>query len=604
MTLADKLLTDLEMQVIDFPPMILARAMHTFCDGFPYDSDTWFATRLCFNAGVFAKLPAAFITTREEYYREFLKWDNDPVAYGKEPSVPLYELLPMGEVIESVHLHFLNNPYPHHLPQLKAQLKKNDAMVHGLSAYQRLKTKVPSPSEMELEPYEYVEKFLHHTPFYQFFCTKVPFRIPRARFQEHGFLFAKSGHGKTQALRSLVAQFLQEPDPPALFLIDSLGALIEGIEDLEVFNTTLRDRLVILDPSRPEYMPRLDFFGLQSDDMIFYLFKALAQDLTQRQATMISYLMEYMRLLPDPSILQLAELCESKKPLHNEVMAKLSPFALSFFQNQFFGKGDAFIQQTKSQIAQRIYTLGRLPKFIELFSAKSDLFDPFECMQSKKIVLINTDARSPRQGGLGEASAIFGRYILAQCLEAARQRPKNQRHLALIVCDEAKAYLDDQSALILSDARQYGMGMLLASQQPHQLPEGVRREVNTNTSVRFMGNIEYSIASQYARDMLCEPEFIIGMQKVDYSHADWAVHISGMTRGMKVRMPYGAIERMPKLSHDNLRRTPRTHEAPEKGASHGPLKSPAEADTTIIPLPDRSHETPDDDLAHIRPVPD
>ena len=85
--------------------------------------------------------------------------------------------------------------------------------------------------------------------------------------------------------------------------------------------------------------------------------------------------------------------------------------------------------------------------------------------------------------------------------DAARRRPRNQRHLALIVCDEAKAYLDEQSALILSDARQYGMGMLLASQQPHKLPEGVRREVNTNTSIRFMGSIEYSIAAQYARDI-------------------------------------------------------------------------------------------------------
>src|SRR5262249_8497513 len=149
--------------------------------------------------------------------------------------------------------------------------------------------------------------------------------------------------------------------------------------------------------------------------------------------------------------------------------------------------------------------------------------------------LINTDARSSKNGGLGAASPIFGRYILAQCLEAARERPKDTRPLALIICDEAKAYLDDQSALILSDARQYGMGMLLASQQPHQLPEGVRREVNTNTSIRFMGEIEYSIASQYARDMRTTPDFILGMKKYDRSHAEWAVHISGMERAMKAR---------------------------------------------------------------------
>lgn len=269
------------------------------------------------------------------------------------------------------------------------------------------------------------------------------------------------------------------------------------------------------------------------------------------------------------------------------------------------------MQQTKSQLAQRLYTLGRLPKFIEIFSATDDLFDPYACMQSKKIVLINTDARSPKQGGLGEASAIFGRYILAQCLEAARQRPRNQRHLALIICDEAKAYLDEQSALILSDARQYGMGMLLASQQPHQLPEGVRREVNTNTSIRFMGSIEYSIAAQYARDMFCEPEFIIGMKKYDRSHAEWAAHISGMERAAMVRIPYGAIEAMPKQkaahtlgeppSHSTTKASkvvevvppsmPQTHEPAEKAGSQASSDKSPNGDTA-----DDGKSTDDDHL--------
>src|SRR5262249_46736982 len=232
--------------------------------------------------------------------------------------------------------------------------------------------------------------------------------------------------------------------------------------------------------------------------------------------------------------------------LDEKVLGNLSPFAQSFFQTQFTGKGDKYVQDTKSQIAQRLYTLGRLPKFNDIFSNTTGVFDPYECMQAKKIVLINTDARAPPEGGLGQASAIFGRYILAQCLEAARRRPKDKRHLALIICDEAKAYLDDQSALILSDARQYGMGMLLASQQPHQLPEGVRREVNTNTSIRFMGEVEYSIMSQYSRDMRTTPDFILGLKKYDRSHAEWAVYVSGMDRAIKVDCPYGILEGMPK----------------------------------------------------------
>src|SRR5262249_44727534 len=159
---------------------------------------------------------------------------------------------------------------------------------------------------------EVITAYHYNTPWADIFADmQVPLPITRERFNEHGALFARSGHGKTRALRAFVAQFLQEPDPPALFLMDSMGSLIDGIDRLEVFDTNLRDRLVILDPSRPQYMPRLNFFDLKSDDLCFYLFKAIDQSFTTRQATMISYVMEYMRLVKEPSILKLIELCEA-----------------------------------------------------------------------------------------------------------------------------------------------------------------------------------------------------------------------------------------------------------------------------------------------------
>jgi Helicase HerA, central domain len=405
--------------------------------------------------------------------------------------------------------------------------------------------KITLPTEYAGDPTDY----LRSTPFAPVFSATVPFKIDRKSFSEHGALFAKSGHGKTQTLRAIVASFIQEEDPPALVIIDSLGSLIEGIADLEVFQTRLKDRLVILDPSDPRYLPSLNFFQLQSDDLCFYLFKAIDQSFTQRQATMISYLMELMRNIKDATLLTLIEVCEAKENPYPQAVQNLSQFAQAFFQNQFFAKKpDQLVQQTKSQIAARIYTLARMPKFQEMFTGTAGTaFDPFTCMQQKKIVLINTDARPPRLGGLGDGSSVFGRFVLAQCLDAARGRPKNERHLALLVVDEAKAYMDDQAALILSDARQFGMGLLLATQFPHQLEEGVRREINTNTSIKLMGPVEFAVASQYARDMHTTPEFIMSMKAVDRSHAEWAAFVANTTdKALRLRVNYGVLEALPK----------------------------------------------------------
>jgi hypothetical protein len=38
------------------------------------------------------------------------------------------------------------------------------------------------------------------------------------------------------------------------------------------------------------------------------------------------------------------------------------------------------------------------------------------------------------------------------------------------------------------------------------------------------------------------------MKKYDRSHAEWALYVSGMNSAVKVEIPYGAIEKMPKLA--------------------------------------------------------
>lgn len=413
-----------------------------------------------------------------------------------------------------------------------------------------------SLSEFKGTSRQLLRAYLHNTPLLDLFETQVPFVIPRQRYAEHGALFAKSGHGKTQTLRAMIAAFLEEDDPPALIIIDSMGGLIDGIDELEIFAGRLRDRIVILDP-RDADPPALNFFKLQGGsqakrmELFFYLFKAIEQGLTPRQATMVSYLVELMQAIPNATLDTLREVCESKSQLYAAELATLPQITRDFFSQQFYGGKDPFIAQAKTQIAQRLYTIGRYQIFNRMFSAHENKFDAYDCIQKKKIVLVNTDRNALGDDG----SAVFGRFILAQCLAAALQRPKHERHLALLVVDEAKAYLDDQAEKILSDARQFGLGLLLATQFPHQLQEGVKREINTNTSIKMMGPVEYAVAAQYARDMHTSPEFIMSMRAYERSHTEWACFVQNLTdAAIKLSVPFGALEEMPRMDR-------RTHAA-------------------------------------------
>ena len=437
--------------------------------------------------------------------------------------------------------------------------------------------RLTSPAASGLAGIELVKTFLPE-PLAGVFSTPVKIAIPMQTYTEHGAIFAKSGHGKSQTLRAIIANFLQLDDPPALFIIDSLGSLIEGIDHLEIFNTRLKDRLVIIDPTE-DPPPALNFFKLQSDELVFYLFKAIDQSFTQRQSTLISYLMELMRAVDGATLLTLIEVCESKNNLYPEAIKTLSPYAQSFFENQLYGpRPDKFVQDTKAQIAQRLYSLGRLGKLTQMFSAPENKFDPLECIRQRKICIINTDARPAHLGGLGGASSILGRFILAQCLDAARSCPKEDRQTALLIVDEAKHYMDDQAALILSDARQFKLGILLATQFPHQLPEGVRKEVNTNTSIKMMGPTEFAVASHYARDMFTTPEAIMGAKSFDRSHAEWITYVANLTNSaVKMSVPFGAIEKMPRMSPADHQRLRASNRARVAATEESPLGSPLAA---------------------------
>lgn len=508
-----------------------------------------------------------------------------PQLSGASPlSVPLYALLDVQAVVQGIVATFVNeDAYEDPAVSLaflhtRNCIAFNVLRASGLSPEQVTKSaqRIKGPADSDLPPQQLIRAYLDGTPFPEFLETPIPFAIPLDSYKEHGFLFAKSGHGKTQTLRALTASLLDQDC--ALFLIDGNGSLIENLDRI----TSIQHRLVVLDPSDT---PALNFYKLRGAsrekqmELFFYLFKAIDQGLTERQATMVAYLVDFMYAIPNSTLDTLREVCDAKTLPYQDHLKSTPPITQDFFTHQFMGN-DQLVKQTKNQIASRLYALCRNQAFIAMFNAPENRFDAFEAMQERKIVIVNTDRNLLGDHG----SAIFGRYILAQCLAAAFQRPKNARHLALIVCDEAKAYLDDQSQKILSDARAFGLGLLLATQHPDQLQEGVRKEVINNTSVKFAGPAAYSVVAQINRDMRCDPSFILDMKKQERSHAEWACYVDNLTpRAVKLCVPFGTVEKLAFVDdHEHTRMRERNK------ARYGARSAP--------PPPQPPTSTPDDDI--------
>ena len=421
----------------------------------------------------------------------------------------------------------------------------------------------------DLSATELIESYLHGTPFHDLFMTPVPFAIPDAARREHWHLVGGSGHGKTQLLQHVIWRDLEREDSPALIIIDSQGEMLRKIEQLALFEDS--DRLVIIDPE-DDYPPALNMFDMSTTrlqgysrlvreqveagiiELYNYVFGALAAELTAKQGTAFAFVTRLMMSIPGATIHTLRELMEEDaRTLADskfvEAIARLDPTARGFFENQFYNR-NAF-GQTRQQIARRLYGVLQVPAFDRMLSSPHSRLDMFAAMQDNRVVLVNTSKSLLKT----EASALFGRFMIAQALRAAYERvaiPEAARHPAYLIIDEASEYFDASLETLLNQARKFNLGVLFAHQYLDQLDQNLRSSVAANTSIKMAGGISDRDARALAPDMRTTPDFLSAQRKDSANPPRWsqfACYVRNQTpSAVSLQVPFGTLERAPKMS--------------------------------------------------------
>jgi Helicase HerA, central domain len=539
-----------------FPPIRLFRALIALCDDIGEEHDMLITSIVVWFNAVWRRLPQAYMTDEEGFTRELNQWnENDDYDRG-QISVPLYDLVSMGNCIGSIHGHFM---YDDSLidgniaAELRQQLRRNDASAYGLDPYHRRKTKVPSPEELEWEPQQYIEKFLHHTPFYHFFHTQVPFRIPRETYTRHGFILAPTGFGKSQLLGSMIAEFLSQDNSPGMFVLDP-----HGNEEKSLYNLLLRrvpaSRLEIIDVD--EDPPILNFLSMSQGEteiqalQIFnFLMSSLSGDMSDKQGAIVPYLLKLLRRIPDASLETLRLIVDEKvkRPEQSafaSAIASLPNVDQGFFHNQFY---NARMQETKDAIGWKLYAAVSSEVFRHMFCSPGGSSINFDrLMAERKVVLV----RASKDTLGADGQSVFFQYIIAQYFAAGLRRariPERDRHLNILFGDEASVWLSSPIiANICFELRKFKCGLWQATQVYEQIGEGVRAAILGSVGTKICGPVQSSDANTLANEMYTTGAFIRSMRAKERSHADWAFYVSGMTdKAVKVRVPYGTLEALP-----------------------------------------------------------
>jgi hypothetical protein len=354
-------------------------------------------------------------------------------------------------------------------------------------------------------------------------------------------------------------------DRPAVVAIDSQGDMIRTLSRLERFNPAHDDRLIILDPADTEWPLKLNLFDVNRDridqlprgqreqilagiiELYEYIFGALlGSELTAKQSVVFRFLAQLMITIPNANIHTLRLLLEEPTPFL-PYLAKLPTTARSFLDNHLFAPKEREYTQTRKQVLRRLYDILSNPTFERMFSHPKNALDMKRVLDDGKVVLVNT-AKDVLKS---EASATFGRFVIALILQAALERaadPIASRRPAFVYVDEAADYFDDNIDTLLIQARKYKVGLTVAHQFLDQLTLALRASVMANPAIRFAGGVSDKDSRALASDMRTTSSFLMNTRK-HRANTEFACYVRNHTgAAISLNVPLGLAEREPKMS--------------------------------------------------------
>lgn len=321
----------------------------------------------------------------------------------------------------------------------------------------------------------------------------IPFGIKSLDRRRHMYLLGKTGTGKSTLLKNMIIGDIM--DGKGLAVLDPHGDLVEEILDI-IPEHRIKD-VVYLDPSDTEFPIGLNMLDIKPDetkdllaDGIVNVFKKFFGD---SWGPRLEYILNYsiLTLLHCQNVSLLAVLRILSDKNYRKFLLKQvdDPFIIKFWEEEFasLGNNPRLLAEAIAPIQNKV---GRFlgPTMIRnmIGQIKSSI-DLQEIMNTKKIFLVNLS-----QGKIGEEnSSLLGAMIVTRLYSNAMQRAKmseSQRQDFYLYVDEFQNFATESFVKILSEARKYGLNLIVTHQYIDQIDEKIQDAIfgNVGTLMNYV----------------------------------------------------------------------------------------------------------------------
>jgi hypothetical protein len=275
----------------------------------------------------------------------------------------------------------------------------------------------------------------------------------------------------------------------------------------------------------------------------FIIGSLLEAQMTSRQSTLFRFVTRALFAIPGATILTFHDILQNGIGRYQKHIDTLDETARRYFATDF---NAAVFRQTKEQVIARLWAILGNQTFLRMFSSPRTKVDLFaEINTPGKVILINAEKGLLKD----EGTELFGRFFLALINQAAAQRSNLQpdkRLPCFVYVDECKNYIrnDPKIQVILSEARQQKVGVVLAHQYVGQLTSAVLHAVAANTAIKMASNLEGTDPLAMARDMGTNQEFIRAQ-----GIGSFAVFVRNVTpTAIAMKFPPDPLAKYPRMS--------------------------------------------------------
>lgn len=335
------------------------------------------------------------------------------------------------------------------------------------------------------------------------------FGIKRDDRRRHVYVIGKTGMGKSTMLENMIIQDIQNGE--GLAVVDPHGDLVEKvvqfipshrINDVVYFNPSDTDNPIafnILENVSAEYK------HLVSNGLVGVFKKIWADSWGPRLEYILINTILALLEYPGSTLLGVTRMLVDAKYRKKIVRSITDPVVKSFWTNEYNNYTEKFRNEAIAPIQNKVGQFLSSSLIRNIVGQTKSTINMREIMDSGKILLMNL-----AKGRIGEENAaLLGAMMITKMQLAAMSRvdtPEAQRKDFWLYVDEFQNFSTESFANILSEARKYRLGLIMAHQYIEQLSDEVRAAVFGNVGTMIAFRVGATDAEEFEKEF--QPVFL------------------------------------------------------------------------------------------------